>query len=375
MDKDTFKKNLQTNIVQNPNTLKTQELLKELGLFPLPKNIDISISDDNNYLNLKLLNTENSEDHHLLFQIPLKEKDLSALIKRDDYTELLERYDTYKNEYKDKIKQYAIDEATKLREKFPDLVFSIKIRIKSLESYREKLNEHILAGKTPYINDIMAERIIISGYNGSQDEKILTKMCYEVAKALYDFRINTDFRMKPDDENNSAKTDKEYITKDYIAHPKENGYQSIHILMQDRYIKDFTYETQIRTFEMESVSKNNEKVSHKKYKPRILNDRRNKIPTYALVVPPNKNTSGNAYFEEVPYNHSFYHFYNEILTTEDHFKKRDNITYQKYNKELFEIQELLGMSFQNIREKLKNIDISKYVHEDDHSNKKEKTIE
>ena len=37
--------------------------------------------------------------------------------------------------------------------------FNIKIRIKSYDSYINKLNENILKGKDPYINDIMYSSI------------------------------------------------------------------------------------------------------------------------------------------------------------------------------------------------------------------------
>ena len=85
----------------------------------------------------------------------------------------------------------------------------------------------------------MAERIIISEYNGSTDESILKDMCDQVSKALYDFRIQTNFRMKKDLEPNKANSDKEYVTKDYIAHPKDNGYQSEHILMEHKKNNNF----------------------------------------------------------------------------------------------------------------------------------------
>ena len=340
----------------------SEALLQELGLFPLPGNVEVKISDDNKYINFRLKDN-NEGQNHLLFQIPLIAKDLSALYARTDYQELMDRYNIYTNEYIDEVKNYAIQERAYLKEKFPGLVFSIKIRIKSLESYTNKINKNILCGKDPYINDIMAGRVIITEYNGSQDEKELIRMCYEVAKALYDFRINTNFRMKQDDsEHNSAKTDKEYITKDYIAYPKENGYQSLHLLMQNKRNKNFSYETQIRTFEMESSSKEDRRFGHTEYKPRILNDLSvTQVPLYSVITQFDDH-SGNPIILDAPFETRFYHFYNSSKTS----RQNGNaiclpITYDNFKKEQEEIMNSLGVSFQDIRNRLKEINISKYI--------------
>lgn len=364
MQNPEFKSRIRENINQNITTSKTEELLKTLGLFPLPENVEVTISSDNKYLNLRLKDSNGSTEDHLLFQILLKGKDLSALQSSEDYQELLDRYNTYTNEYIDEIKNYAIQERAYIEKLFPNLVFSIKIRIKSYESYLNKVNKNITIGKSPYINDIMAERIIISSIDGSQDEKKLTQMCYKVAKALYDFRLNTNFRMIPDEENNTAPTSKEYITKDYIAHPKENGYKSLHLLMQNKKNKDFDYETQIRTFKMEDESKNDDKQSHKEYKPRILNDLSvTRIPLYSVITQ-FKDNSGNPIIIDAPIATRFYHFYNNTINSNNEYKKKKTITYKKFREELSELTEALGISFKDIRDKLRKIDISKYIKEE-----------
>ena len=173
MQNDNFRENIKTNLESNNCLSKTDKLLSALGLYPLPNNVEITISPDNSYLNIKLKDTANSVDNHLLFQLPLKDRDLSALQSRTDYQELLDRYHTYTNEYIDEIKEYALKERAFLQERFPNLVFTIKIRIKSYESYINKLNKNIQVEKSPYINDIMAERIILTSIGDSQDEKDL----------------------------------------------------------------------------------------------------------------------------------------------------------------------------------------------------------
>lgn len=354
------------------------DLLSKLGLFPMPENVQAEISNDNKYLNIKL--KDSLEEKHLLFQFPLKENDLSALKNRTDYQELINRYYSYTNEYFDEIKKYAMLERLYLQKKFPDLVFNIKIRIKSPNSYSNKLNENILVGKDPYINDIIAERIILSGFTGNKKRELLKKkyannkkilkqlyteeenelkiMCDKVAKALYDFRIDTNFRMKKDVEPNEANSEKDYITKDYIEHPKENGYESIHILMEHKDNKDFTYETQIRTFNMESISKTSGEIAHNKYKPRLLNDLSPiRVPIYSEVTP-FVDDFGNPEIIDVPFENRFYHFYNPEKADHSNLKEESNpITYQKFRREQYELENLLGIQFKQIRQNLRNINL------------------
>lgn len=381
MKDNNFKETLKVNIpdlkvTSSQNLNKTNLLLLNLGLFPIPENVQAEISDDNKYLNIKI--KDSSKEKHLLFQFPLEEDDLSALKSRSDYQELMDRYHIYTNDYVDEIKKYAMKERAYLQERFPELVFNIKIRIKSPDSYTKKLNENILEGKDPYINDIIAERLIISDSENNkkrnllkkkyannkemlkqlyeEDEKELKKMCYQIAKALYDFRINTNFRMKKDIEPNKANSDKEFITKDYIAHQKENGYESLHILMEHKDNKDFTYETQIRTLQMEYMSKTSGEIAHSKYKPRVLNDLSpNRVPIYSEVTP-FVDDFGKPEIIDIPFDNRFYHFYNSEHTDHSDLVEKSNpITYEKFRQEQYALENLLGMQFKEIRQKLREI--------------------
>ena len=357
---NNFKNALKINTLNTNNTSsnksnKTNLLLSKLSLLNIPENVLIELSDDYKYLNIQL-KPSSQEEQHLLFQFPIEETDLSALKNRHDYQDLLNRYNLYTNDYVDEIKKYSILERAYLQKRFPGLVFNIKIRIKSYDSYINKLNENILKGKDPYINDIMAERIIISEYNGSTDESILKDMCDQVSKALYDFRIQTNFRMKKDLEPNKANSDKEYVTKDYIAHPKDNGYQSEHILMEHKKNKDFKYETQVRTLEMESISKTSGEIAHKKYKPRsrLLNDLSpNRVPIY-YEISPFIDAFGNPTLIEIPFENRFYHFYNSEKTDHSYLKGNSNpITYKRFREEQYELEQLLDIDFKEIRQKLR----------------------
>lgn len=360
MNGNNFKSSLKANISQNINSdtdcSKTNLLLTELDLFPIPENIEACISEDGKYLNLSLKETDNEK--HLLFQFPLEEHDLPLLKNRPDYHELIHRYYLYINDYIDEIKKYAVLERKCINKAYPGLIFNIKIRIKSYNSYINKLNDNITKGKDLYINDIMAERIIISEYNGSTDENILKDMCDKVAKTLYDFRINTNFRMKKDIDSNEANSDKEYVTKDYITNPKSNGYESLHILMENKQNKDFTYETQIRTLEMESISKTSGEIAHNKYKPRLLNDLSpNRVPIYSEVSS-FVDTAGNPIIIDIPLENRFYHFYNSEKTDHSNLTEKSSpITYSKFRKEQYELENLLGLQFKQIRERLREINL------------------
>lgn len=362
MANNAFKESLKESVpcikaeeLQRKNA--TQLLLSQLGLFPVPENIEVNISNDGKYLNLKLKEENPDENKHILYQFPLEESNLESLRNRPDYENLISRYHLYRNEYIDEIKSYAQAERVFLSQKFPELIFDLKIRLKSYDSYINKLNENMKKGKDLYINDIMAERITIEEYDGNRDEQVLTQMCDEVAKALYEFRINTNFRMKQDVNNNSAITEKEYVTKDYINCPKENGYQSLHLLMVHKNNPDFTYETQIRTHNMEEFSKKSDKISHKNYKPRIINDLSpNRVPIYYEITN-FMDEFGNPLIIEVPIEDRFYHFYNSDRNFHSQEKRLKNpsITYKKFKQEQYELTNILGSSFKDIRDKLRKI--------------------
>lgn len=361
MKSNNFKKNLKCDVSSNnsisSSNFDKNSILSELGLLNVSENLQVSISDDNKYLNLRLANTSDDSLNHLLFQLLLVENQLSYLKNHPDYQDLLNRYQLYTKEYIDEIKEYALKENEFLKERFPGLVFTIKIRTKSYESYITKLDHNIENGKSPYINDIIAERIIITEYKNCKSEKVLKKVCYDVAKALYDFRINTNFRMKEDINSNRSNSDKEYITRDYIECPKPNGYQSLHIQMESKNNKDLNYETQIRTLYMESQSKSSNEIAHNKYKPRLLNDTSSlRVPSYSVIPPfPNPET-GKYEVYDIPRNERFYHYYNTSLNNHglSSSKRTLPITYENFKNELYKVEKNLGMSFKDLRAKIRN---------------------
>lgn len=352
-EKNSFKLSLKENVpIVKHTEFQTSEtlLLKKLGLLNLPENIKVKIEDG--YVKIKIaeenpswdefddncdltIRDENGDkpqnsNNHIVFKLPLEDENLNNLNNYPQSEELRNRYELYSTEYRDKIKEYSSQERKILQEQFPDLVFNIKIRMKSLPSYLKKLNKNIEEkDKSVFIDDIIAERIIISEFNGSRDPKVLNNACYQVEKALYDFRINTDFRMKN--------------RKDYITNPKDNGYQSLHLLMEDKTNPDCTYETQIRTYDMEYQAKKDSNISHKKYKPRLINEVSSiQVPKYSEVTN-FWDSDGNPVILDLPMKDSFYHYY--------------DISLDQYRKELGQIQEFVKLS--TLRKNLKSIVIQK----------------
>lgn len=361
MKTNNFKENLKYEVSCKNNISSSNfdknSILSELGLLNISKNLQVNISYDNKYLNIRLAGTSDNSSNHLLFQLPLIENQLSYLKNTPDYQDLLNRYQLYIKEYIDEIKKYALQEHEYLKEKFPGLVFTIKIRTKSYESYITKLDNNIENGKSPYINDIIAERIIITEYKNCSSDNVLKKVCYDVAKALYDFRINTNFRMKEDVNSNRSNSDKEYLTRDYIECPKPNGYQSLHIQMESKKNKDLDYETQIRTLYMESQSKSSNEIAHNKYKPRLLNDTSSlRVPSYSVIPPfPNPET-GKYEVYDIPSDERFYHYYNTSLNNHElSLSKRTlPITYENFKNELYQVEKELGISMKELRTKIRN---------------------
>ena len=73
---NNFKNNLKVktstvniNKTQSSN-LDNNQILSELGLLNIPKELQVSISNDKKYLNIRLAGNKNNSTHHLTFQLP-----------------------------------------------------------------------------------------------------------------------------------------------------------------------------------------------------------------------------------------------------------------------------------------------------------------
>lgn len=323
-----FKNSLKVSKIPN----KTPgSIIEKLNLTNLPENIKISLSPDNSCINLYNTNFKNP----LVFNLPINEENFSLLYNNPRVEELLNRYKLYSTEYKDIITNYSITERKFLQEKFPNVVFNIKIRQKSEYSYKKKLNDKLK--KEPnsdlYLHDIIAERIIITQLDKNvpvptdpkkfeEYERKLQKTCFEFSESLNNFRKTSEFSLIQE--------------KNYIENPKASGYQSIHDIMQHILIPDCMCETQIRTLYMEKVSKTSGEIAHTKYKPRLLNDISiSKLPIYTEITS-FLDENGNPIAIDIPPDNAFYHFYgvtlknfrNQLNTVLPYIKDFRNSLYQ-----------------------------------------------
>lgn len=282
--------------------------IKDLNLSNLTRNIKMSISDDHLYINISNMNFSKP----LIFQIPIEPETFTNLYNHPQVEDLLNRYKLYSTEYKDQIINYSIAERKFIQEQFPNLIFNLKIRQKSEYSYKKKLNDkaRIEPEYNLYLHDIIAERIIVSQLDKNipvptdkedfkKYEEELRKTCIEISESLKYFRQTSGFTQIQE--------------KNYILHPKDNGYESIHIIMQNNDNPDCQFETQIRTLFMEKASKTSGEIAHSKYKPRLLNDNSiSKLPIYTEITP-FTDANDKPISLDIPFDNTFYHFYGVTL--------------------------------------------------------------
>lgn len=227
------------------------------------------------------------QDH--LYTQNTVESVLDAYIK-----ELLEKGDTVSLMHANKLKSYQnmikdrqfIKDLRKLfneiydliEKKHPELQFSIAGRRKSLISVEQKILQYSALDKSlDLIRDFFAYRIVLFG----DDESVgLIPHCYKVLENIIDFVASKGFTpcerlpLLGVTDLKEHKTPyfspfkyKKYV-KDYICFPKENGYESIHLVLVDT--KGRYLEIQMRTLDMhakiQSGLANHQDYKESKYK-------------------------------------------------------------------------------------------------------------
>ena len=171
----------------------------------------------------------------------------------------------------------------------PNLHFSIAGRRKALISTEKKILRYLeLDESIELIHDFFAFRIILFGNNSVG----LEEHCYKVMQEIIEFAIKSGYtpcsklpRIDSIDANpqNNFSFKYSHFVKDYIRYPKDNGYQSLHLVLRDK--KGRYFEIQIRTLDMHihaetSKTANHLKYKEKKYKSSPLSLNREKISVY-----------------------------------------------------------------------------------------------
>lgn len=151
-------------------------------------------------------------------------------------------------------------------------------RKKGLVSLEDKCNLLLTRRRIPEVKDSLGFRIILFGKSSEE----LVSDCYSVMDMCIDFFIAEGFtpteaekksstsNFNPDKHPNVFVPKKSLLSpenkifvKDYILHPKEEGYQSLHVILVDSQGREF--EVQIRTYLMDQYAESGP-ASHIVYK-------------------------------------------------------------------------------------------------------------
>lgn len=230
-------------------------------------------------------------------------------LEQEKIANLYARYNAYIHQFLPLYKQHLLREYIEVKKEFPNIDFDVSIRIKSKRSYEQKVIRKLQEGKTGNVYDTFANKFILFSKNGQSDESTLEKACYEVRDFLVSY--NKNLEELPDKR------------KDYIATPKESGYQSEHITRNHDYGSfHFFSETQIKTFRMRERELFGAASHAILYKDRgsILNNPseiKNSTPKYLSIVTNKSENSCKIY--ELSFEQCFEHFFGMAYT--DYKKK------------------------------------------------------
>lgn len=212
-----------------------------------------------------------------------------------------------------KMKNRAKDHTKKLHNnaisKNPNYYYETLSRIKAFVSLTNKSGLKLYSGKSlDSIKDIYACRTIIDSPYGGKESLDLIKQCYATMDETINYFIslglmpcdaeppkNTkDFNPSkyPDiivpDKSYLSEANKPYV-KDYIFNPKDNGYQSLHVIFKDKYGNYFEY--QVRTASMDARTQDEGNANSQDFKDkqfeglaRLVFDREKiQIPGYRAI--------------------------------------------------------------------------------------------
>ena len=216
-----------------------------------------------------------------------------SLRKSKDIEDILHanKIDEYRNIIVDKkflstIRKIFNKTYSMIEKEYPDLKFYLEGRRKSAISTEKKNILYLNKNKSlDEFRDLLAFRIILFGDDSSIES---IENCYALMKRLIDFMILQGFTPCEatevfDTEGFSNEglnilvpdhsfLDKNYqhLVKDYVIHPKLNGYQSLHVAFRDSSGKCF--EVQIRTLSMHMLAESSNAAGHDFYKQHRYSD-------------------------------------------------------------------------------------------------------
>lgn len=185
------------------------------------------------------------------------------------------------------LRRIADDFYNQLSREMPNLRFRIAGRRKALISVEQKIQRNLKKGRSlDLIRDMLGIRIVL--LNGSVDD------CYTVTEKFISSCLEDGYTICEESEQNCDLQILEshshtlsqfyYGITDYIAFPKENGYQSLHVVF--RAPSGICFEFQIRTFDMHVDAdvglSDHAKYKEEKYGSFSFDRTKIKLPGYAV---------------------------------------------------------------------------------------------
>ena len=173
---------------------------------------------------------------------------------------------------------------TLIHEEFPGIKVRAQGRFKSFISWFNKLTKILDDGRSiDLLNDIIAFRLIVKAKKGQKlSQSQLVETCYAIVNRMITYFVSLGYipcqadkvrdtiklsseRLKEIYIPTESGIDPYYISvvKDYVLTPKENGYQSLHVIF--RMPNGLTFEVQIRTEKMDKYA-NEGYGEHGRYK-------------------------------------------------------------------------------------------------------------
>lgn len=207
------------------------------------------------------------------------ERYVKELSEQGDMESILHanKYKSYLNMMKDRqfirdLRRFFNETYSLLEREHPELKFSIAGRRKSVVSTEKKILQYTELGQSlDFIRDFFAFRLILFGDNSVD----LIKHCYSVLEDIIECAASKGFTpcerlpllgvtdIKNHTNSYFSTFKYKHFVKDYICFPKENGYQSIHLVLVDT--KGRYFEIQVRTLEMH-VNIESGPANHEVYK-------------------------------------------------------------------------------------------------------------
>lgn len=194
--------------------------------------------------------------------------DAATINRINKLPSLLAKRVHYIHEFLPDYMEHLKNEYNTLHRAFPYVDITPSARVKSASSYYNKAVKVAASDSLKDIHDIFANTYVINSVNGSSRDEDIIPVLYEI-KDFLDIVFG-------DVDNVQDRI------KDYIACPKEDAYQALHITRYHKDNKFYTSETQLRSASMDACARNGTASHENTYKKRIPG--KTSVPLYIEYI-------------------------------------------------------------------------------------------